>query len=562
MKSLLQNRILLVLIWFLGSWIHVLQAQNRSFVVDSLTNVIDADNPPFNQILAGDTLLFKQGKYDFILLRNFRGEAGNPIVFMNCGGTVTVNTNHYYGISIRNCRFIRLSGTGDDNCFYGFTIERVENGGGVGIGEGSSDIEVDHISVENCHGVGISAKTDPDCSFSNTRDKFTQFNTIIHDNYIAATSYEGMYIGSTKYFGQTVNCDGRDTLLLPGLLEGVKIYSNIIKYTGWDGIQVSSASTDCNVFDNLILFDSQGEINNQMSGIMLGGGSKCDCYNNFIGQGKGNGIENHGLGGNRIFNNIIVDAGRTFLPLDNSQMRHGMFISDISMQNDASVYIQHNNIINPKSDGIRFSSVKSRNNLVASNLIINPGNYNYYENGNTSFNGSDAYIMLTNNDIDVLLKNNFLSRDISEAGISETDYTPLPGSPLIDSAYDDLKGVLSDFYHHQRPSGLNSDVGAVEYGQEFVSINTNKLMYANEPVLFPNPVRTFLDIIYQNNTDTKVTLDIFDLQGNRILNNEYLSESGEINRLKVDVSFLAAGVYIYQLSSQKHTVTGKFIKVN
>lgn len=561
MKPLLQRILVLIFICFFGSGFRFLCAQNRVFAVDSLTNVIDGNSPPFNLVLPGDTLLFENGRHDFILLRNFTGELNNPIVIINGGGMVTINTNHYYGISIRNCRYIKFTGTGDVNHFYSFRIERVENGGGIGIGEGSSDFEIDHVSIENCHGAGISAKTDPDCTFINTREKFTQFNTIIHDTYIAATSYEGMYIGSTKYFGQTVNCEGRDTLLLPSLLKGIRIFNNIIKYSGWDGIQVSSASSDCNVFDNLVMFDSQDEYNNQMSGIMLGGGSKCNCYNNYIGNGKGNGIENHGLGGNRIFNNIIIDAGRSYFPSDSTQMRHGIFISDVSMLTDSSVYILHNNIINPKSDGIRFSSVKSRNNLVASNAIINPGNFDFYENGNTSFKGIDSYLMLTDHSIDVSSKNNFYSRTDTDAGFSDNEYTLLAGSPLIDSGYFDLKGIDSDYYSHPRLYGLNPDIGAVEYNPEYLGIADQNPFFETKPLLYPNPVSTLLNINYRSYSCTKVTFIVYDLHGNRIISRSCFPKSGEINSIKVDVGYFDAGLYIYQLSSDQHIVTGKFIKM-
>jgi len=49
-----------------------------------------------------------------------------------------------------------------------------------------------------------------------------------------------------------------------------------------------------------------------MSGILIGGGAKCDCYNNKIFDGKGDGIDVFGLGYMKIFNNLIVRAGRTF----------------------------------------------------------------------------------------------------------------------------------------------------------------------------------------------------------------------------------------------------------
>ena len=65
---------------------------------------------------------------------------------------------------------------------------------------------------------GIYGKDDPDCTFKSTRDKFTQYNTIIHDCFITNTGDEGMYIGSSFYSGETLTCNGKDTLIFPHLL--------------------------------------------------------------------------------------------------------------------------------------------------------------------------------------------------------------------------------------------------------------------------------------------------------------------------------------------------------
>ena len=535
-------------------------SQNRGFSVDTLTTVIDGSYPPYNQVLAGDTLLLEHGKRDFILLRNFQGEAGKPVVVINNGGIVNINTDHYFGISVRNCRYIKFTGTGDADHFYGIKIERVGHGGGIGIGSLSSDFEIDHVSIENCLGPGINAKTDPDCSFTSTRDKFTQFNSIIHDNYISGVSNEGLYVGSSKYFGQTVNCEGRDTLLLPSLLDGVRIFNNIIRYTGWDGIQVSSASSDCQVFDNTIIFDSQDESYNQMSGILLGGGSKCDCFNNYISQGKGNGIENHGLGGNRIFNNIIVDAGRSYMPLDSTLMRHGIYISDVSVQIDSSFSIINNDIINPKSDGIRFASILSKHNLLASNLIINPGSYDFYENGNTSFKGKDSYIMLPNVAADVTMQNNYLSRTAEGAGFSDIDYTLLLGSPLIDSAYFDNKGVVFDFYHHPRPYGTASDIGAFEFIPAYFGIPGDTSGFLTRPILFPNPARTILFIQYKTSLKTDVFLDIYSLNGIHVKRAKQEQVIAGRQVIKVDVEKFEPGIFLYTLRVGKYSSSGKFVK--
>lgn len=367
-----------------------LMAQPHNVIIDSTVNLIDGLNAAYSYLQPGDTVYLKAGTRGKLLIRNFTGAAGLPIVFMNKDGVVTVSTEEYYGISILNCRYIRFSGQGSSNSSYGIQIKKVLAGSGIGIGSLSSDFEIDHLSIENCLIGGIYAKTDPDCSFKATRENFTQFNTSIHDNYIANVGNEGMYIGSSYYSGATITCGGKDTVVMPPLLNNVSIYNNIVENTGWDGIQVSSAPAHCHIFNNTVLNDSQAEMPNQMSGILMGGGSKCDCNNNFISNGKGDGIENHGLGGNRIFNNIIVNAGKTYLPNDASQMKHGVFVSDVSMMKDSTVTIYFNDIINPKSDGIRFQSIKSKHSILVSNLIINPGNYNLYETDNTSFAGKDA----------------------------------------------------------------------------------------------------------------------------------------------------------------------------
>jgi hypothetical protein len=272
----METKLFVFLLLFSG-WVFLFvptPAHTQGLVVNCTTTLVDAASPPFNQVKPGDTLFFQSGTRDYLLIRDFQGSSENPIIFMNLGGEVIIDTDHHFGISMQNCRYIQLTGTGAVANFYGFKIQRVVDGSGIGIGGMSSDFEIDHVYIENAPIGGIYAKTDHDCSFTNTREKFTQFNTLIHDNYIAGSGDEGMYVGSSKYFGQTVKCNGVDTLLYPSLLNGVRIFSNIISYSGWDGIQVSSAATDCQVYDNLIMHDSQAEQTGQMSGILLGGGSK------------------------------------------------------------------------------------------------------------------------------------------------------------------------------------------------------------------------------------------------------------------------------------------------
>ena len=94
-----------------------LHAYPTSFTVDTLLTFVDALASPFNMVKPGDTILFEPGSRDYILIRNFYGEQGKPIVFMNKSGTVNIHTDHYFGISIQNCRFVRLTGSGSETSF-------------------------------------------------------------------------------------------------------------------------------------------------------------------------------------------------------------------------------------------------------------------------------------------------------------------------------------------------------------------------------------------------------------------------------------------------------------
>jgi hypothetical protein len=538
--------------------------QKTSFRITPETWFLDGHDAIYKDVDPGDTLFFLTGNRDYLLIKDFQGAEGKPIVLINSGGAVLIDTDHYFGISIQNCRFVKLTGTGDPKQTYGFQVKRVSNGSGMGIGDKSSDFEIDHVSIENCSIGGIYAKTDPDCNLTSVRGTFTQYNTSIHDNYIANAGNEGLYVGSTKYFGQTVNCNGQDIMLLPSLLDGVKIYNSIIKYSGWDGIQVSSASKNCQIYNNTVLYDSQAEYENQMSGIIIGGGSKCDCYNNFISNGNGNGIESHGLGGYRIFNNIIVNAGRTFLPNDLTQMKHGIFVSDVSAQSDSSFYILHNDIINPKSDGIRFSSVKSKNNLISSNVIINPGNFDFYENGNTKFSGKDSYVMFQIANSDAILRNNYLARNTVNVGFASSnmqepaDFNLVAGSPLINSADQD-SNISFDFLGFPRPFGLESDIGAYEYNStnsvDFRTGNSDKSFR-----LIENPVKGILKIHSRNVIDQKLALYIYNLNGQLIRQFRCSELKNESQIIQTDVSDFSSGLYLYAIQSKEGSISGKFMK--
>lgn len=549
MKSIYLSHLILITALYLIV-ISQVQGQTPKFLIGTSANLAEGDNAPFNTIQPGDTVFIQAGTRGYLRIRDFAGNSEHPVIFMNYGGTVTLTTTYNYGIAISNCRFIRLTGTGDPGNFYGFDIQHVGNGAGISFGELSTDFELDHVKITDDPIAGLYAKTDPDCSFTSTRNNFTQYDTRIHDNYIENTGNEGLYIGSSFYNGETFNCNGKDTVLFPSILSGVRVYNNIVKSSGWDGIQVSSASVDCQVYDNVVMYDSQAGVSSQMTGIILGGGSKCDCYNNNISEGKGDGIEDHGLGGNKVYNNLIIDAGQSYFPGDLTKKKHGIYVDDISVQNGSGFHILFNDIINPKSDGIRFQSTKSSGNLVVSNVIINPGDYVQ--------EGSTSYIEIVDPASDVMVSNNYLRLDTLNAGFVSGGYELQSTSPLVDAGYYESEGINFDFLNNPRPQGAGYDIGAYEYMSGSTGIQNvtgSKFSHA-----YPNPAHLNMNITYEFSSTTDVYLDIYNLLGSRIFSAVQHEVSAGSHTVTVDVGSLPAGLYTYTLRSGMEVLTGKFVK--
>ncbi len=152
----------LYLIVIMAAQVHLVKGQSKGYLVPANVTYLDAAVAPYNQVKGGDTLYFQSGNRDYLLLKNFHGKSGSPIVMINRGGAVIINTNNYFGISIQNCRYIKLTGTGTPGIQYGFDVQRVANGAGLGAGYLSSDFEIDHVSIRNTLIGGLYAKTDPD----------------------------------------------------------------------------------------------------------------------------------------------------------------------------------------------------------------------------------------------------------------------------------------------------------------------------------------------------------------------------------------------------------------
>jgi hypothetical protein len=505
----------------------------------------------------GDTIILLPGQKSFLTIRFLHGTAMAPIVIINTQGLVAVS-GYYFGIKLDSCSFLKLSGRGDAALNYGIKVYDVA-GAGVSIEGLSTDIEMEGLEISKSSLTGIFAKSDPDCQFNSTRDKYTMRNLSIHDNYIHLSGMEGMYIGNTSYSGKVINCNGKDTLVYPHLLKNVHIYNNRVERTGWDGIQVSSADSACDIHDNYIQNDSEAEYWNQMSGILAGGGSRCDCYNNVVKDGKGDGIEIFTLGGQNIYNNLIINAGRNYHP-DSllAYQKHGIFVGHDSTVAGSSFTIAYNTIISPKNEGVKFDNFPSRNNVISNNLIINPGAWVYA--------GENAYIEVAHPSMDVTVNNNFKSRDYQKAKFvdpGQWNFDLLRQSPCVNTGTTVPGITLSgDILCRTRPFDSLNDIGAYEcHDSSLIGIETLGKKELALELIAPNPFSEQLTVGWSVNTKTRVKISLLNINGFPVMELFNSDQRPGVYKITVKTDFLPGGFYLCRLETSKESVIKKIILV-
>jgi len=394
----------------------------------------------------GDTIgLSANATYGPLTFRNIFGTADNPIIVKNCSGIARINAiGKPDGIKTENSEYFRITG-GNVKGNYGIVV----TGGtmSVNLGKLSTHFEVDHLEIQNSGFAGLMAKTDPTCDPATWRGNFLMKGISIHHNYIHDTGGEGIYAGNSFYLGANTPCG----VQLPHEIHYIRIFGNILKNTGWEAIQLGCATKGASIHANVI--ENYGLANQkaQNNGIQIGTGTGGVCYNNHIKQGAGNGMIVLGQGDNVIYNNIIDQAGN-----------YGIFCDERYSPGPGFKFI-NNTILNPKSDGIRIYADLVPMNVIANNLIVNPGSYSLYTYPRTP---DDAFIYKLNDNVKIEMANNYFTIDpatIEETGLVDTQLQLNSVSPIIDRGTDiSSYHIKTDFYYRPRLKGAGYDIGAVE----------------------------------------------------------------------------------------------------
>lgn len=310
----------------------------------------------------GDTVFISSDRTKALKIRNLKGSKETPIVFINFGGQVRIDSPTAWGaLTFENCSYIKVTGTGDESCKYGFLLSA--NTCGLGFTELSTDCEAEFIKISHEGFMGICVKKDYDGNPPSPAPVFS--NLVIHDCFVENVT-EGMYLGETKS---------------PGMeFKHVKVYNNIVRNTGRESIQIANMVEDVEIHNNTLLNAGMDNVGSQRSLLQIGDNSVANVYNNILIGAPAHGIINMGKGNNVFTNNYISNCkgmfidNRLFTDVNQPIVVSGNYFKDnthseiIESMNELNVVVINNNKWNSLIPFFLNNSGSKSNHIFANNI--------------------------------------------------------------------------------------------------------------------------------------------------------------------------------------------------
>jgi len=520
----------------------------------------------------GDTICIPAGSYAGFRFYDFEGTAAAPITIINCGGKVEVTEQQYSGFAFKRSKYIRLTGSGDVNYTYGIHVLQTTSGGSVGVGveDLSTDIEIDHIEIQNTGFAGIMAKTDPKCSDPNTwrSNGFILDNLNIHHNYIHNTGAEGIYVGYTGGYKVKSNRKCNGSYVFGHWLENVSIHNNILENIDWDGIQLNLVRENGVIRDNRVYNYGLDNRYAQDFAMSIGGGVY-EVYNNITENGPallGQGFQLISVeSGTKVYNNVIIRPDF-----------HGIFAHNRHEFDDPNegYYFVNNTIIAPEDSGIFYNTVitltddptkkyNTQENVptfFVNNLVVDPGND--HASGNTWKGDQESYFdfnkKIERDSALTRIYTNIMTRQMDTLGLTDIlndDFSPFSETAdLVDSGSDVTSwGVVSDINYDVRPSGSAFDIGAYEFqvvGGVALKIRipeelepTDLFEENSKTVLYPNPTHAFFSAKSKVFSSDTASIEVISLDGRILYQGRYTLGT------PFNVESYAPGLYFVRISS-------------
>lgn len=392
---------------------------------------------------AGDILNLK-GTFTAVIFYNLKGASGKPITIRNAPGTVLkIGDPAWNGgswstaLSFRNSHYVKVEGTSKTS----FIINGSTTAGRIAyfnmaLAEQSDNFEIANLTITG-GGTGLWAKTDPVKSIPATHYPNSYMeNLFIHDLVITGTHNEGMYIGHTatywnletnySYYTLPAGTVLGSVYVQPIKWRNVKIYNNIVKDGGADGIQ-TAAIDGLEVYNNEIT-NWGGQHNPSHSGGLLIGGrvNNSNIHDNYVHDGWGELFQFFGSGENNgkhvitrnLFRDNFVHDGVNFRGTDNAIVE----FSHNTVARTYGVCLRFNGYLGMKGTQQIFANALIQPRTVGG-VTIEPRSYIYLE--------GDAVVR---EGIGTNANTKFAT--VAAAGVDVNNYyQPLANSPLGSSGY-------------------------------------------------------------------------------------------------------------------------------
>jgi hypothetical protein len=410
----------------------------------------------------GDTVTIPGGTRGPLKIAGCKGTASNPIVVRNdpdaSGPAVIRRSSGSSGgfvFSCNHCQYTEIDGSykwkgAPGGRTYGIQVT-MSGGRGpsafVKIGGLSKKITIRNVEVDGRwpqladNGIGIDVN-----DHSYKRSKYPGLwreGILIEDNYVHDVEGEGMYIGANYGSGD-----------IP--LRDVEIRYNRVEDTGWDGINTKSMwQGDNSIHHNVVLGAGKNGArskSSQFSGIKNISG-KVDIYNNWVEETGQHGIqvwtqegpkasENRGPFPVRIWNNVIVDAGKLWRSF--MAKAYGIGVGAQSGVEKPVPYVYNNTIVRARHGSVNVGS-NVGGGLVRDNIAAGSG-------GNPAISVA-RIIDLLNNVVGPVSTMGFVDPD-------RGNYRLRLNSPALDKGSNGFPPT--DFDDVKRPKGGAPDQGAFE----------------------------------------------------------------------------------------------------
>ena len=405
-------------------------------------------------VLPGDTILLADQTRTHFTFKNVQGSSTSPVTITNVGGAggqfiydngtdPAGDTWYFIG-----CKYVILKGTPSaGNYDYGIKIAGTASGKyglffGANGSVGSSDFEIRDLEIGHTGYAGLGAQ----CASLKASSGFVMQNVKVHGLYIHDTGGEGIYIGSSFY----AVSDPANPNYDPHEIHGVEIYNNTVTNTGWDGIQLGSATQGASIHDNVISGFGTGTTDtSQDEGIRSNPGTAADIYNNLIigsPTNSGDGIQANPYNSVKFYNNVIVTPQESGITIY-EQAATRSYVSGYSIK------LFNNTIVSPTLDGIVVNAPNSSGNLAYNNLVAHPGAGRSYivKGGTTTVTEATELFVSTE----------AAAGFVNAAGL---DYHLTAASSAVNAGTSVASyGVTTDADGVSRPQGSAYDIGAFEY---------------------------------------------------------------------------------------------------